>query len=94
MKHEPFRSDLRVCASEEPKPELTDLASAMFRRSTKTGNVLSAIKSQGFRKRKASAPGYLKLMPDPSGKGYQQPERRFVPESRFGVRKDSRKALL
>jgi len=39
----------------------------MFRKSTKTGNVLSAIESQGFRLRRASAPGYLKLMPGPSG---------------------------
>jgi hypothetical protein len=39
----------------------------MFRRSTKTGNVLSAIESQGFRLRRASAPGYLKLMPTPPG---------------------------
>jgi DNA-binding protein HU-beta len=36
---------------------LEDFTSAMFSRSTKTGNVLSAIESQGFRLRRASAPG-------------------------------------
>ena len=50
MKQDPFQSDLRVCASGEPKPELKDFASQMFSKSTKTGNVLSAIESQGFRK--------------------------------------------
>jgi hypothetical protein len=44
-----------------------DQASGMFRKSTKTGNVLSAIESQGFRIRRASAPGFLKLLPHPSG---------------------------
>jgi len=44
----------------------------MFRKSTKTGNVLSAIESQGYRLRRASATGYLKLLPDPSGKGHQR----------------------
>ncbi len=39
----------------------------MFRKSTKTGNVLSAIESQGFRTRRTSVPGNLKLMPHPSG---------------------------
>jgi hypothetical protein len=66
-----FRSDLRVCASSEPKSGLKDPASRMFRKSTKTGNVLSAIESQGFRIRRASAPGSLKLMPPPPGVAQQ-----------------------
>jgi hypothetical protein len=43
----------------------------MFSKSTKTGNVLSAIESEGFRLRRASAPGYLELMPHPSGNEQQ-----------------------
>jgi hypothetical protein len=44
-----------------------DQASTMFRKSTKTGNVLSAIESQGLRVRRTSVPGYLKLLPFPPG---------------------------
>ena len=44
----------------------------MFSKSTKTGNVLSAIESQGFRIRRTSVPGYLKLMPDPPGNKQQR----------------------
>jgi hypothetical protein len=51
---------------------LEDHASAMFSKSTKTGNGLSEIASQGFRLRRASAPGYLKLMPDPPGNKQQR----------------------
>ncbi len=43
----------------------------MFRKSTKTGNVLSAIESQGHRKRRTSVPGDLKLMQHPSGNEQQ-----------------------
>jgi hypothetical protein len=67
----------------------------MFRKSTKTGNVLSSIESQGFRIRRASAPGYLKLMPDPSGKGHQRLKDTSSRNSRREAgRKESRKAML
>ena len=56
MKQDPLHSDLRVCAPGEPKPELRDSASIMFSKSTKTGNVLSEIGSQGFRKQKGFGP--------------------------------------
>ena len=39
----------------------------MFSRSTKTGNVLSTIESQGFRKERTSAQDNLKLMQYPPG---------------------------
>jgi hypothetical protein len=44
----------------------------MFRKSPKNGNVLSEIESQGYRIRRASAPGYLKLMQYPPGNMYQR----------------------
>jgi hypothetical protein len=44
----------------------------MFSKSTKTGNVLSEIESQGFRLRRASAPDYLRLLQYPSGNMYQR----------------------
>jgi hypothetical protein len=50
----------------------TDLASGMFSKSPKNGNVLSEIESQGYRIRRASAPGYLKLIQYPSGNKYQR----------------------
>jgi hypothetical protein len=50
MKQDPFQSDLRDCASREPKSELENSAFAMFSKSKRAGNVLSAIESQGFRK--------------------------------------------
>ncbi len=50
MRHDPFRSDLRVCASGEPRSELEDSAFAMFSKSKRAGNVLSAIESKGFGK--------------------------------------------
>ena len=50
----------------------TNLASGMFSKSPKNGNVLSEIESQGNRIRRASAPGYLKLMQYPSGNMYQR----------------------
>jgi len=59
MKHNPDRSDLRVCASEEPKPEPRELVpdqSRMFSKSMKTGNVLSTTRSQGFRKQMGFGP--------------------------------------
>jgi hypothetical protein len=52
----PIHSDLRVCASREPKSEQNEPGSWMFSRSMKTGNVLSEIESQGFREQRASAP--------------------------------------
>jgi hypothetical protein len=45
-----LHSDIRVCASDEPKSGLKDPASIMPGKSTNTGNVLSEIESQGFRK--------------------------------------------
>src|SRR5664280_811667 len=50
----------------------TNLASGMFSKSPKNGDVLSEIESQGYRIRRASAPGYLKLMLNPSGNMYQR----------------------
>ena len=44
----------------------------MFSKSPKNGNVLSEIESQGYRIRRASAPGYLKLIQYPSGNMYQR----------------------
>jgi hypothetical protein len=52
----PIQSDLRVCASREPKPEQNGPGPWMFSKSTKTGNVLSEIESQGFRKQKGFGP--------------------------------------
>jgi hypothetical protein len=49
LKPDQLHSDLRVCASGEPKSGLKDPAFRMSGRSTKTGNVLSEIESQGFR---------------------------------------------
>jgi len=49
LKHDPVHSDLRDCISGEPESELRNHKSPMFRRSPKTGNVLSAIESQGLR---------------------------------------------
>ena len=72
MKHIPFRSDPRVCASGEPEFGLKDLVSQMSGRSAKTRNVLSMIESQGFRILRASAPGKLKLMPSPPGNAHQR----------------------
>jgi hypothetical protein len=50
---------LRVCASEEPKPEPRELVPdqyRMFSKSVKTGNVLSTTRSQGFRKQMGFGP--------------------------------------
>jgi hypothetical protein len=52
----PIQSDLRVCASGEPKSEQNGPGPRMFRKSMETGNVLSEIESQGFRDQRASAP--------------------------------------
>jgi hypothetical protein len=52
----PIQSDLRVCASEEPKSEQNGPGPRMFSKSTKTGNVLSEIESQGLRKQKGFGP--------------------------------------
>ena len=57
---------------ESRRLDYTDFASGMFSRSTKTGNVLSMIESQGFSKWRASAPGSLKLIQYPSGNKYQR----------------------
>ena len=59
MKPDAVRSDLRVCASGEPKPELkghgprpvTDVQQV-----DETGNVLSETGSQGFRKQTGFGP--------------------------------------
>jgi hypothetical protein len=50
MEQELFHSDLRVCAPGEPKSGLGDQPSRMTGRSAKTGNDLSKIESQGFRR--------------------------------------------
>ena len=57
---------------ESRRLDYTDFAFGMFSRSTKTGNVLSMIESQGFSKWRASAPGSLKLIQYPSGNMYQR----------------------
>jgi hypothetical protein len=59
----------------------------MFRKSTKTGNVLSAIESQGFRKRRTPVPGDLKLMPHPSGNEQQCLNDTSSRKFRFGGKK-------
>jgi hypothetical protein len=59
MKHNPDQSDLRVCASREPKPERRELVPDQYRmlsKSKKTGNVLSTTESQGFRKQMGFGP--------------------------------------
>jgi hypothetical protein len=72
VKQDQLQPDLRVCASGEPKYGLKDPASRISGRSAKTRNVLSMIESQGFRIQRASAPGYLKLMPSPSGNAHRR----------------------
>jgi hypothetical protein len=52
----PIQSDLRVCASGEPKSEQNGPGPRMFSRSMETGNVLSKIESQGFREQKGFGP--------------------------------------
>jgi hypothetical protein len=52
----PTHSDLRVCASGEPKSEQNGPGPQMFRKSMETGNVLSEIESQGFREQKGFGP--------------------------------------
>jgi hypothetical protein len=48
LKQYQLHSDLRVCATGEPKSELKDPETRMSGRSTKTGKVLSEVESQGF----------------------------------------------
>jgi hypothetical protein len=67
MKHNPVRSGLRVCILREPKSELRSHKFRMSGKSPKTGNVLSAIESQGLRKQRVSAWSNLKPEPLPSG---------------------------
>jgi hypothetical protein len=55
MKPGPVRSDLRACASREPKAEPRDPGPRLIpgvQEIDETGNVLSEIESQGFRKQK------------------------------------------
>jgi hypothetical protein len=52
----PIQSDLRDCASGEPKSEQNEPGSWMFSKSMETGNVLSEIESQGFREQKGFGP--------------------------------------
>jgi hypothetical protein len=52
-------SDLRVCASGEPKSERRDPGPRLIpgvQKIDETGNVLSEIESQGFRKQKGFGP--------------------------------------
>jgi len=67
----------------------------MFRRSKKTGNVLSATESQGFRKTMDSGPLSTEPGAVSSGKCAPEPERHFVPENpaERQEQKDSRKVL-
>jgi hypothetical protein len=51
----------------------------MFGKSTKLGNVLSAIESQGFRRKRASVPDFLKLI-QILREMISGPEGHFVPE--------------
>jgi hypothetical protein len=53
----------------------------MFGRSTKTGNVLSTIESQGFRKTKDFGLTLFETGVRSSGKCTSEPEGHFVPES-------------
>jgi hypothetical protein len=54
--------------------------SLMFSRSTKTGNVLSTIESQGFRKTKDCGLTLFETGVRSSGKCTSEPEGHFVPE--------------
>jgi hypothetical protein len=83
MKHNPAHSDLRVCASREPKAERRDMVPDQYRvfsRSTKTGNVLSTTESQGLRKTKGFGPKSSETGANSFGKWPLEPEGHFVLE--------------
>jgi hypothetical protein len=69
------------------------LRSRILSRSMKPETFFLTIGSQGFRKERASAPDLLKLI-QILREMTSGPEGHFVPEFRFGGRKDSRMAML
>jgi hypothetical protein len=93
MKQDPIQSDLRVCTSEEPESGKRDQKSFGPGKSKRPETFFQDLSQRASVKKVVSATIDLKLVHF-LREVAAAPKRRFVPESCFGMRKDSRKVLL